>query len=190
MITNRTKKVKSKQEGKHISLVTLSISDLKSIHHNFTNNVTKHLFRQKPVTIDITKEAIEGHLETMNNAAGMYFVIRLKKSRVDSDGKHNSGEFIGCSSLVISKDRSIVKPKLWIKETMWNKGYGSEVFSTLTQISSLYFDKLPLFITIANGNNYAKKIIDRFGGVRLAGQNPCSNEIGEPNILFFYKIQF
>lgn len=160
-------------DAESVSLLPMNMRYVDDICSGFTPQITEHLYTG-PVNQNMVVEGIKKNIQEMKNNTGVFYVIR----------SNNTGEFLGCAGIRFRDE--VVMPKLWIKETMWQRGYGSQVFKALLYVAHTKAPGKKCYITVDKRNIAAKCILKRHGITRQLYINPRRNASNQWVLLYTY----
>jgi len=165
-------------ETERLILKPISLEYEKEIFNEFNDNVTKWLTRGPNENIDKLRDYLIQAVKSVKNGTAFKLLITNKE-----------GEFIGLGEL---KEPNSKTPEygLWLKESVWGKGYGQEFVSSLHKWASKNLD-IDYFIYRANKENkkswrIAEDLIKEFGGELMSEDSEIVR--GKNTITKKYKV--
>ena len=142
--------------SERLILRPLSFDYVEDIFKEFNENVTRYLERGPNKNIDAVNDFISKDIQASKNGNKVNFVILDRNN-----------EFIGLSDLQKTDTRS---PEfgLWVKESAWGQGFGSELIFAMAEWAqdNLDFDYLTYRADPENPGSWkiAEKLVKVYGG--------------------------
>lgn len=139
--------------GKRVILRPVSMEYKEQICREFTLEVTKYMPFTPDGNITATEEFIRNSNQELQDGTSLQLCIFLKE---------NDDEFLGCCGLHHLNTRAI-EIGLWLKKSMYGRGYGQETVEALINWANKQFDFDYVFYPVDKENSASKNIPEKLG---------------------------
>jgi len=140
---------------------------LVDVFQHFTPEVARYTFPQPTGNMHDTRAFIDRAAAQMREGTDWQVVVLQRDTH----------EFVGCAGLH-HLDTPYPEPGLWLRESMWGQGYGTEIVQTLIRFANTHVQYEYLHYPVCEDNIGSRKIAEKCGGILQPGVREVQNMSG------------